>query len=99
MNAVMKKMIRTMALFFFEARRRLIMSVIVGGILAGSGAPVFAQLTVDQAVAKVQRELGGRVLSADSESRDGQVQYRIKVLLPDGRVRIVYVDAATGRVN
>ena len=95
----MKKMIETIALFFSKARRRLIISVVVGGLLAASGAPVYAQLTVDQAVAKVQRELGGRVLSADSESRDGQIRYRVKVLLPDGRVRIVYVDAATGQVN
>lgn len=92
-------MIQTTARFFSKARRRLIVSVVVGGILAGSGTPAYAELTVDQAVAKVQRELGGRVLSADSESRDGRIRYRVKVLLPDGRVRIVYVDAATGQVN
>lgn len=82
-----------------RARRRLALSVVFGGILAASGVQVYAQISVDQAVAKVQREVGGRVLSADSESRDGRVRYRVKLLLPDGRVKIVYVDAASGQVS
>jgi hypothetical protein len=41
----------------------------------------------------VRRDTGGRVLSA--EARDGR--YRIKVLLPNGAVRVVNVDARSGR--
>lgn len=95
----MVQVIRTIALFSALARRHLALSVIVGGALAVSGVQVHAQISVDQAVAKVQREVGGRVLSADSESRDGRVRYRVKLLLPDGRVKIVYVDAASGQVS
>lgn len=82
-----------------RARRRFALSVVFGGILAASGVQVYAQISVDQAVAKVQREVGGRVLSADSENRDGRVRYRVKLLLPDGRVKIVYVDAVSGQVS
>jgi uncharacterized membrane protein YkoI len=49
-------------------------------------------LSLDEAVARVQRDTGGRVLSADA--RDGG--YRIKVLLRDGSVRVVNVDAQSG---
>lgn len=46
------------------------------------GAPP-ARSSLDEAVANVRRDTGGRVLSA--EPRDGR--YRIKVLLPDASVR------------
>lgn len=48
-------------------------------------------ISLDEAVSRVQRATGGRVLSA--ESRGG---YRIKVLLPGGRVRIYQVDPDSG---
>lgn len=95
----MVQVIRTIALFSAMTSRRLTLSMVAGGILAASGVQVHAQVSVDQAVAKVQREVGGRVLSADSENRDGRIRYRVKLLLPDGRVKIVYVDAASGQVN
>lgn len=95
----MLQVIRAIAQFSATAKRRLTLSVIVGGLLVASGTSVHAQISVDQAVAKVQREVGGRVLSADSENRDGRVRYRVKLLLPDGRVKIVYVDAASGQVS
>ena len=49
-------------------------------------------ISLDEAVARVRRETGGRVLSA--EARGGN--YRIKVLLPNGAVRVVNVDARRG---
>lgn len=49
-------------------------------------------MSLDDAVRQVQRETGGRVLSADPA--DGG--YRIKVLLPSGHVRIIFVDAQSG---
>jgi uncharacterized membrane protein YkoI len=52
-------------------------------------------ISIQQAIAIVQRETGGRVLDA----RDQGQQYRIKVLTPKGEVRIVYVDAATGAMR
>jgi uncharacterized membrane protein YkoI len=52
-------------------------------------------ISLDEAVTRVRRETGGRVLSA--EARDGR--YRIKVLLPNGAVRVVNVDARSGRMD
>lgn len=52
-------------------------------------------ISMDEAVARVRRDTGGRVLSA--EARDGR--YRIKVLMPNGAVRMVNVDARSGRMD
>lgn len=52
-------------------------------------------ISLDEAVTRVRRETGGRVLSA--EARD--TRYRIKVLLPNGAVRVVNVDARSGRMD
>jgi len=52
-------------------------------------------VSLDEAVTRVRRETGGRVLSA--EARDSR--YRIKVLLPNGAVRVVNVDARSGRMD
>ncbi|MGL6123618.1 MAG: PepSY domain-containing protein [Shewanella sp.] len=49
----------------------------------------------DQAVAMVQRQFRGKVLSVQS----GGSGYRVKVLNNDGQVFSVSVDAATGRVS
>lgn len=53
------------------------------------------RISLDQAIAKVQRATGGRVLDA----RDVGGGYRIKVLTPDGEVRVVYVDARSGAIR
>jgi uncharacterized membrane protein YkoI len=50
------------------------------------------RLSLGEAIERVQRATGGRVLDA-RESGDG---YRIKVLTRSGEVRVVYVDARTG---
>lgn len=46
-------------------------------------------LTLEQAVARVQNETGGKVLKADSRNTGRVVEYRIKVLTPDGHVRVI----------
>jgi len=50
------------------------------------------EITLDQAVAQVQRETGGKVLAADS-LRVGrrEVIYRIKVITPAGVVKVVQI--------
>jgi len=45
------------------------------------------------AIEQVQRETAGKVLSADTIRTRGTVIYRIKVLMPDGRVRIFQIPA------
>lgn len=53
--------------------------------------------TLDQAVILVQQESGGKVLSAEQRHVGRQLEYRVKVLTPDGHVRVVTVDAASAR--
>ena len=52
----------------------------------------------DRAAAIVRRALGGRVLSVKTVGDSGARRYRVKILLPGGRVRVVNVDAARGRI-
>ena len=53
------------------------------------------RVTLQQAIDIVQRATGGRVLDA----KEGNGQYRIKVLTRNGEVRVVYVDAQTGEMR
>ena len=48
-------------------------------------------LSQDEAAAKVREETGGRVLDVQTGTQDGLAVYLVKVLLPDGRVRVVTV--------
>ena len=48
-------------------------------------------------MARVRRDTGGRVLSAEAHEKRGAVSYRIKVLMPNGAVRVYQVDAHGGR--
>lgn len=56
-------------------------------------------VSLDEAVARVRRETGGRVLSAETRASRGRTSYRIKVLLRDGSVRMVNVDAQSGATD
>jgi uncharacterized membrane protein YkoI len=56
-------------------------------------------LSLDQAVAMVQRRYNAKVVRAD-ESREGDdVVYVIRLLSPDGRVFTVRVNARTGQAD
>jgi uncharacterized membrane protein YkoI len=57
------------------------------------------QLSLSDAADLVQRRTGGRVLSAQAVREQGRELYRIKVLTPQGEVRVVLVDPATGRME
>lgn len=50
-------------------------------------------MSLDEAIQRIRRETGGRILAADTVRNDSTVTYRIKVLMPDGRVRVFHVDA------
>lgn len=45
--------------------------------------------SLQEAIDEVQREPGGRVLAADIVRAGPRELYRIKVLTPDGRVRVI----------
>ncbi|MEO7478235.1 MAG: hypothetical protein ABIT64_03270 [Lysobacteraceae bacterium] len=47
-------------------------------------------------VRRIQRETGGEVLKAQPIQRDGREVYRVKILTPQGRIRIVEDDSKQG---
>jgi uncharacterized membrane protein YkoI len=55
------------------------------------------QVTLDQAVAQVRRETGGRVLSATTVRDHGVFVHRIKVLTPQNQVQIHEIEAGLTR--
>jgi hypothetical protein len=67
--------------------------------LAGTaaGQSVKPAVTLDQAVLKVQRDTGGKVLSAESRGIGRRVEYRIKVLTPDGHVKVMAISSEASK--
>ncbi|MEI7037887.1 hypothetical protein [Fulvimonas yonginensis] len=68
-------------------------------LLAHASPQARAPMTLEEAVAKVQQDTGGKILSADPRRFGRRMEYRIKVLTPDGHVRTVSISSeapATG---
>lgn len=63
-------------------------------VLAQDAAPA---RTLDQAVERVQRDTGGRVLAAEPRRVGRKIEYRVKVLTPAGHVRVVVVPGDIAR--
>ena len=57
----------------------------------------WADLGRDDAAAVAQRATGGRVLSVDKTDSSGRPAWRVKVITAQGEVRVIVIDAATGR--
>jgi uncharacterized membrane protein YkoI len=71
-------------------------------LLALAAAPAVAQraISLQDAVERVQRETGGKILTAETVRQGRASVYRIKVLTREGRVQVVTVPAAgSGRAN
>ncbi len=66
---------------------------------AGAAAAQVAKpaVTLDQAVLQVQRDTGGKVLSAESRGIGRRVEYRIKVLTPDGHVKVMAISSEASK--
>ena len=66
-------------------------------VLLVLSAPAWADISRDDAAAVAQRVSSGRVLSVDKSDAAGRVVWRVKVLTARGEVRVILIDAATGR--
>ena len=64
-------------------------------LLASTGAS--ANVGRDQAAAAAQQVAGGRVLAVEQADSNGRPVWRVKVVTPAGEVRVVLIDASTGR--
>ncbi|MBS7810613.1 PepSY domain-containing protein [Roseococcus pinisoli] len=51
---------------------------------------------LSELLSEVERRYHGRVIEAELELEDGQWQYEIKILPPNGRIFTVELDATTG---
>jgi uncharacterized membrane protein YkoI len=58
-----------------------------------TGVAVAAPMTLRDAIKKVERETGAKVLSAETKHAAKQTVYRIKVLTRDGQVKVIEVPA------
>ena len=63
-------------------------------ILAAAG-----EISLDEAVRRVQSATGGRVVSASASKQGGRAGYRIRVVVEDGRVMTFFVDAESGAMK
>lgn len=59
--------------------------------------PVSAAMSREQAVRMVQQQTDGRILSVETVRRGNRIIHRIKVLTPNGHVRVIEVDG--GRID
>lgn len=59
---------------------------------------LLAQVSIEKAIKKAKSKYGGKVLSAKEIRSKGPLVYKVKLLLPSGRVKTVFVDGETGEV-
>ncbi|MCE3003269.1 MAG: hypothetical protein LW860_11330 [Xanthomonadaceae bacterium] len=77
-----------------------ILLVVLAGALSAAPAAAPRAISLQDAVDRVQRETGGKILSAETVRQGRASVYRIKVLTREGRVQVVTVPAAgSGRAN
>jgi len=67
-------------------------------LILGSSLPAFADVGRNEAATVAQRVARGRVLAVERTDAGGKVVWRVKVLAAQGELRVVVVDAASGRV-
>ena len=70
---------------------------LISALLMAIAMPAWADVSRDDAASTAQQASGGRVLSVEKTERDGRAVWRVKVLTPQGAVKVILVDAASGR--
>lgn len=62
-------------------------------LIAGTGL-----ISLEEAVRKAKRKHKGKVLSAKKSEIKGSLVYKIKMIIPDSRVKTVWIDGQTGEI-
>jgi hypothetical protein len=75
----------------------LFISLFIGMSGAALAQSAGSAVTLDQAVLRVQQDTGGKVLSAEQRGVGRRQEYRIKVLTPDGHVKVMVVSSESGK--
>jgi hypothetical protein len=83
----------------YAMRPRSFQTLALALLLIAGGTGVFAAEAgrLPEAVSRIERETGGRVLSAEKSQRGGREMNRIKVVTPEGRVRVMWDDPQRDR--
>lgn len=74
-------------------RRLLAAAGLAFAAFLASDVACAAPMTMKDAIAKVERETGAKVLSAETKRSGKQTTYRIKVLTRQGQVKVIEVPA------
>lgn len=75
----------------------LFISLFIGVSGAALAQSAGSAVTLDQAVHRVQQDTGGKILSAEQRAVGRRQEYRIKVLTPDGHVKVMVVSSESGK--
>ena len=70
---------------------------LISVLLMALALPAWADISRDDAATAAQQTSGGRVLAVDKAEREGRPLWRVKVLTPKGEVKVILIDAASGR--
>lgn len=76
------------------------MNILVRSVCAALivlASPAWADVSRDDAAAVAQRLSSGRVLSVEKSESAGRPVWRVKVLTAQGEVRVILIDAASGK--
>lgn len=73
------------------------LSALLCAVLVAMALPAWADTSRDDAAAIAQRASGARVLSVERAERAGRAVWRVKVVTPQGEVRVILIDVASGR--
>ena len=68
-------------------------------LLLALALPAWAAVSRDEAAGIAQRQTGGRVLTVERADAGGKPAWRVKVVTPRGEVRVILIDAASGKTQ
>jgi len=71
-------------------------ALVLSAVLAFAPLGYGDELTIDQAARQAEARYGGQVLDIQTFTTDGGKDYRIKLLQPGGRVKLLVINARDG---
>ena len=69
---------------------------LISAVLMALAMPAWADVSRDDAATAAQAS-GDRVLAIEKAEREARPVWRVKVLTPQGEVKVILIDAASGR--